>query len=200
MGGATIREADAKDAEEATEPAYTVCESRFSAVLLRRMNKLFAPLAALVACFAGSAFALSGDLAGNTRVLEQVGELNLQLKAALGEDNGVGLAALFTEEAVCVTPQGVLMGREAIAEGLEHVLKDSCMTSQSFQIDQLHSLGSDAWSVGQWWTTLQSLQGTAFLSGYWSAILVQDGGAWKMRMLTLSEASRHGAGSLAGNR
>jgi uncharacterized protein (TIGR02246 family) len=163
------------------------------------MKKLLALLAALLACFAGSAFALSGDLAGNTRALEQVGELNLQLKAALKEDNGAGLASLFIEEAVCVTPQGVLIGREAIAEGLEHVFKDSCMTSQ-FQIDQLHSLGSDAWSVGQWWTTLQSLQGRAFLSGYWSAILVQDGGAWKMRMLTLSEASRYGAGSLAGNR
>ena len=164
------------------------------------MNKLLPPLAALLVCFAGSAFALSGDLAGNTRVLEQLGELNLQLKAALRQDNAADLAALFTEEAVCVTPQGVLIGREAIAEGLEHVFKDSCMTSQIFQIDQLHSLGSDAWSVGQWWTTLHSLQGTAFLSGYWSAIFVQDGGAWKMRMLTLSEASRHGSGSLAGNR
>ena len=164
------------------------------------MNKHLASLAALLTCFVGSAFALSGDLAGNTRVLEQLGELDLQLKAALREDNGAALAALFTEEAVCVTPQGVLIGREAIGEGLEHVFKDACMTSQIFQIDQLYSLGGDAWSVGQWWTTLQSLQGTAFLSGYWSAILVQDGGAWKMRMLTLSEASRHGAGSLAGNR
>ena len=126
------------------------------------MTKLLAPLAALLVCFAASAFALSGDLAGNTRVLEQLGDLNVQLKAALREDNGGGLAALFTEEAVCVTPQGVLIGREAIAEGFEHVFKDSCMTSQIFQIDQLHSLGSDAWSVGQWWTTLQGLQGTSF--------------------------------------
>jgi uncharacterized protein (TIGR02246 family) len=163
------------------------------------MNKLLPPLAGLLVCFAGSALALTGDLAGNTRVLEELGELNLQLKAALRQDNASDLAALFTEEAVCVTPQGVLIGREAIAEGLEHVFKDSCMTSQIFQIDQLHSLGSNAWSVGQWWTTLQSLQGTAFLSGYWSAIFVQDGGAWKMRMLTLGETSRYGSGSLAGN-
>jgi uncharacterized protein (TIGR02246 family) len=164
------------------------------------MNKLLVPLAALLACFAGSAFGLTGDLAGNTRVLEELGELNLQLKAALKQDNASGLAALFTEEAVCVTPQGVLIGREAIAEGLDHAFKNSCLTSQIFQIDQLHSLGSNAWSVGQWWTTLQSLQGSAFLSGYWSAIFVQDGEAWKMRMLTLSEASRLGAGPLAGNR
>jgi uncharacterized protein (TIGR02246 family) len=163
------------------------------------MNKLFAPLVGLSACFAASAFALSGDLAGNTRALEHLSELNLQLKTALREDNAAGLAALFTEEAVCVTPHGVLIGREAIAEGLDHIFKDSCLTSQIFQIDQLHSWGNDAWSVGQWWTTQQGLQGTAFLSGYWSAILVQDGGAWKMRMLTLSESSRLGSGSLAGN-
>ena len=163
------------------------------------MKKLLAPLVAVWAGFAGSAFALSGDLAGDTRALEHIGELNTQLKAALREDHAVGLAALFTEEAVCVTPQGVLIGREAIAEGLDRVFKGSCLTSQIFQIDQLHSLGSDAWSVGQWWTTLQSLQGTAFISGYWSAIFVQDGGAWKMRMLTLGETSRYGSGSLAGN-
>ena len=163
------------------------------------MNKLFAPLLGLSACFAASAFALSGDLAGNPRALEHFGELNLQFKNALREDNAVALAALFTEEAVCVTPHGVFIGREAIAEGLNHVFKGACLTSQVFQIDQLHSLGNDAWSVGQWWTTLQSFQGTAFLNGYWSAIFVQDGGAWKMRMLTLGETSRHSSGSLAGN-
>jgi uncharacterized protein (TIGR02246 family) len=163
------------------------------------MKKLLAPLVAMWAGFAGSVFALSGDLAGNTRALEHLGELNTQLKTALREDNAVGLAALFTEEAVCVTPQGVLIGREAIAEGLDQVFKGSCLTSQIFQTDQLHSLGSDAWSVGQWWTTLQSLQGAAFLSGYWSAIFVQEGGAWKIRMLTLNESARYGSGSLAGN-
>ena len=162
------------------------------------MKTLLAPLVALWAGFSASAFALSGDLAGNTRALEHLGELNLQLKTALREDNAGDLAALFTEEAVCVTPQGVLVGRQAIAEGLEQLFEGSCLTSQIFQIDQLHSLGSDAWSVGQWWTTLQNLQGTAFLSGYWSAILVQESGAWKMRMLTLSETSRYGSGSLAG--
>jgi uncharacterized protein (TIGR02246 family) len=163
------------------------------------MRKLLTLFGVLWACFVASGFALSGDLAGNTRALEHLGELNLQLKTALREDNALGLAALFTEEAVCVTPQGVLVGREAIAEGLEHLFEGSCLTSQVFQIDQLHSWGNDAWSVGQWWTTLQSLQGRAFLSGYWSAILVQEGGTWKMRMLTLSETSRHGSGSLAGN-
>jgi uncharacterized protein (TIGR02246 family) len=164
------------------------------------MKKLLALLIAPWACFAASAFALSGDLAGNTRALEQLGDLNLQLKTALREDNAGGLAALFTEGAVCVTPQGVLVGREGIAEGLEHLFEGSCLTSQVFQIDQLHSLGNDAWSVGQWWTTLRSLQGTAFLSGYWSAIFIQENGAWKMRMLTLSETSRYGSSSLAGNR
>jgi hypothetical protein len=164
------------------------------------MNKLLAPFLGLLTCFATSAFALSGDLAGDTRALEHLGELNLRLKTALRTDNAVDLASLFTEEAVCVTPRGVFAGREAIAEGLDQLLRGSCLTSQIFQTDRLYSLGNDAWSVGQWWTTLQSFQGTAFLGGYWSAILVQDGGSWKMRMLTLSEASRHGSGSLAGTR
>ena len=123
----------------------------------------------------------------------------MQLKAALKGDSAVAFAALFSQEAVCVTPQGVLAGREDIADGLEDLFKGPCVTSQIFQIDQLHSLGTDAWSVGQWWTTVQSSSGPIFLSGYWSAILVQEGEAWKMRMLTLSETSRFAANSLAGS-
>jgi hypothetical protein len=56
-----------------------------------------------VGSFAGSVFALSGDLAGNTRALEHLGELNTQLKTALRRIMPSALAALFTEEAVCNT-------------------------------------------------------------------------------------------------
>ena len=64
------------------------------------------------------------------------------------------------------------------------------MTSQIIQTDQLHSLGNEAWSVGQWWMTIQSSDGPVSVSGYWSAIIAREGGAWKFRMLTLGEGSR----------
>ena len=83
-----------------------------------RMNRLLISFAGLFTCFVASAFGLSGDLAGNTRALEDLGELNMQLKTALAEDNAAELASLFSEEAVCVMPDGVLVGQEAIAEGL----------------------------------------------------------------------------------
>ena len=160
-------------------------------------TRLLALFASLLTCLAASAFGLSGDLAGKPQALEQVGELNIQLNAALQEDDAAALAALFAEDGVCVISGGVLVGRPAITEGLENVFKRTLITSQIFQIDQLHSIGADAWSVGQWWTTFQASKGALFLNGYWSAIFVHDGEAWKIRMLTLSEGSRHGPGSLA---
>jgi uncharacterized protein (TIGR02246 family) len=158
-------------------------------------TRLLTLFAGLLTCLTASTFGLSGDLAGKAQALERVGELNMQLNAALQEDDASALASLFTDDGVCVTPQGVLTGRSAIVEGLENAFKGPLMTSQAFQIDQLHSIGVDAWSVGQWWTTFQESSGAIFLNGYWSAVFVHDGEAWKIRMLTLSEVSRHGPGS-----
>ena len=86
-------------------------------------EQAFSFLCALSLCFATSAFALSGDLAGNTRVLEDLGELNMQLKTALTEDNATGLASLFTDEAVCVAPRAFWLAKRPSPRALTTYLR-----------------------------------------------------------------------------
>lgn len=154
--------------------------------------RLSLALAGLLTLIGVAAFGLSGDLAGNTGALEQSNALSAKLEAGLKEQNPVALAALFTQDAVCVTSQGIFSGRQAIEEGFADDFRQSPVTSQILQTDQLHSLGKEAWSVGQWWKTIQGSGGPVFASGYWSAIIVQEGAAWKFRMLIFSEGSRLG--------
>ena len=137
-----------------------------------------------------NAFGLSGDLAGNTEALEQANALRTKLEAGWREQDPLALGALFTTDAVWITPQGIFSGRQEIEEELMGNFQRSPVTSQILQTDQLHSLGPAAWSVGQWWMTIQSADGPVSVSGYWSAIIAREGGAWKFRMLTLSESLR----------
>jgi hypothetical protein len=70
-------------------------------------TRLLALFAGLLTCLTASRFGLSGDLAGKAQALDQLAELNMQLNAALQEDDASALAALFTDDGVCVTSQGV---------------------------------------------------------------------------------------------
>jgi ketosteroid isomerase-like protein len=153
-------------------------------------TRLALTLAGLVTCLAISAMALSGDLAGKAGALEQLNELSQKLDSAINEQNALALAGLFTRDAVWVTPHGIFSGQGAIEEGLKSEFEQSPTTGHILQTDQLHSMGNEAWSVGQWWKILRGSSGSVFVSGYWSAIIVQEGDAWKFRMLTLSEGSR----------
>ena len=156
-------------------------------------TRLSLAMAGFLACVTVSAFGLSGDLAGKTWALEQLNTLSMKLDAAVKAQDAGALAALFTQDAVCVTSQGVFSGRHAIEEGLTSGFQSSPTTSHILQTDQLHSVGNEAWSIGQWWRTVQSSGGPMFVNGYWSAIIVHEGDAWKFRMLTFSEASRLGS-------
>jgi len=55
---------------------------------------------------------------------------------------------------------------------------------------QLKAIDNAVWSVGEWWSTLESQAGPVFVRGYWSAIYVREDDDWKIRMLTLSERQR----------
>jgi uncharacterized protein (TIGR02246 family) len=148
--------------------------------------------AGLTTCIAVSAFGLSGDLAGNIGALERLHALSTNFDAAVKEQDPAALAALFAEDGIWVTAQGVFAGRAAIEKSFADYFQGSPLTIQIFQTDQLHSVGDEAWSIGRWWGTIQSPGGLVFLSGYWSAIIVHEGEAWKFRMLTFTQASELG--------
>jgi hypothetical protein len=51
----------------------------------------------------------------------------------------------------------------------------------------LNAIDNAVWSAGQWFGTFQSQTGPGFAVGYWSAIYVREGDAWKIRMWTINQ-------------
>jgi uncharacterized protein (TIGR02246 family) len=130
------------------------------------------------------------DLLGDVKALEEFAALGMKEDEAYKKNDAVAVAALFTEDAVLVAPDGLFCGRQAIEKRYADMFQQSPITDFIGQREQLNAIDNAVWSAGEWWNTLQTQTGPVFARGYWSAIYIREGDAWKIRMLTLSEHPR----------
>jgi ketosteroid isomerase-like protein len=140
-----------------------------------KRRSLFA-LAGLAIGVAVPAFAQEKDALGN-------------LAEAINKNDATAVAAIFTEDGVCVTPQGPIYGRAAIEEHYADVFAQFHLSNASPKADKNspHSIGTDgkeAWETGEWSCDFQvSDDGTVQQNkGYYSAIYIREGDGWKIRM------------------
>jgi uncharacterized protein (TIGR02246 family) len=103
---------------------------------------------------------------------------------AMQARDAAGVAALYSEDAIFLTPDGPLYGRAAIEKAVAGVLK-VIITSEPAKLDQVIMIG-DALRLrtGSWSVTVQSPNGPMPVKGYWSTTDVHDGNSWKIRMET----------------
>jgi uncharacterized protein (TIGR02246 family) len=148
---------------------------------------LLLTLAALSMGCAMPALAFEGNLAGDVKALDAIGALGMNYDEAYKRSDAAALAALFTEDAVLVTPEGLFSGRQTIEKWYADDFQRWHPANNIDQIDQLNAIGDAAFAVGEWWCTFQSQNGPAQARGYWSAIYVREGDAWKIRMLSFNE-------------
>jgi len=127
------------------------------------------------------------DLIGVPEALGEFGELWRKEDEAYNNNNAAALAPLFTEDAVLLAPDGMFFGRQAIEQRYADVFRQWPITTFSRDRYGLNAIDNAAWSVGEWFGTLQGETGPVLVGGYESAIYVREGDAWKIRMLTVSE-------------
>jgi uncharacterized protein (TIGR02246 family) len=127
------------------------------------------------------------DLLGDAKALGEFGALGMKEDEAFNNNDASAVAALFTEDGVLVAPDGMFYGRQAIEKRYAKTFQRWPITTFRGQRCQLNAIDNAAWSAGEWWSTLESQTGPKFEGGYWSAIYVREGDAWKIRLLTLSE-------------
>jgi uncharacterized protein (TIGR02246 family) len=150
-----------------------------------------------VICFAVPAFAQQKDnadreivqqrdLLGVPKALDDFGALSLKLDEAFSRNDASAIAALFAEDGILVASDGMFSGRQAIEKRYADIFQRWPITTFSSQRYQLDAIDNAVWSVGEWWSTIQSETGPKFEGGYWSAIYIHEGNAWKMRLLTVS--------------
>jgi ketosteroid isomerase-like protein len=134
------------------------------------------------------------DILGDPKVDDEFGVLATKREEAFTNKDAAAVAALFTEDAVLVAPDGVFAGRQAIQKRYEDTFQEwsSMLLSdpREWQPLPLKAIDNAVWSVGEWWGTLQSQAGPVFVTGYSSAIYVLEGDEWKIRLLTLTEHPR----------
>jgi ketosteroid isomerase-like protein len=105
---------------------------------------------------------------------------------AINKNDASSIASFFTEDAVLVTDQGPIYGREAIEKHFTDVLQKDRFINQTSKADQysphiIGTAGNEMWSNGEWSLTIQETDPIP-LKGYWSEIYVREGDAWKVRM------------------
>jgi ketosteroid isomerase-like protein len=127
------------------------------------------------------------DLLGIPDALADFGELSGKLDDAYNKNDAEAAAALFTEDGVLVTPDGMVFGRQAIEKWYADTFQRWPVTDFLSRRDRfrLNAIDNAVWSAGEWWGTLQGQTGPVFAWGYWSTIYVREGDTWKMRMLSL---------------
>jgi uncharacterized protein (TIGR02246 family) len=99
------------------------------------------------------------------------------------QKDAAGHAALFTEDAIRVTPQGLTSGRAAIERAAAEGFK--VYTSDPSTLEQVKMIGNGVMlRAGTWSGTYNGPNGPVHLKGYWSDTDVRDGNTWKIRQET----------------
>ena len=129
------------------------------------------------------------DLLGVPKAVDEFGELHQALDEAYNKNDAAAVAAFFTEDALLVEPDGMFSGRQNIERRYADTFQRSPIISFncSFERHYLNAIDNAVWGAGQWTSTFQSQTGSVFAVGYWSAIFVREGDAWKIRVWTINQ-------------
>ena len=150
------------------------------------MRLLFA-LVGLAIGFAVPAFAQQTN-APDPQLRQLLQALIQKFEDAYNHNDAVALAALFGEEAVLITQNGPVGGRQAIEKWYADHFQGAHFSNTLITVDQdsPHIIGTDAkeiWATGGWSATIKGQNfGPTQIKGFWSVI--RGGDDWKIQMLT----------------
>lgn len=115
---------------------------------------------------------------------DQYADLQKNFAEAYNRKDVDAMAAAFTEDAIRVTPSGMFVGREAIRRNLQDVVNLD-LHDYSVERNVSRSIGNFVFNAGEW----QAKLGAQPLHGYYTAIVVRDGGVAKITEETVTVAA-----------
>ena len=104
---------------------------------------------------------------------------------AFNNNDPAATAALYTDDAVLVVPEGLIYGRKAIKEYYADFFGKVHFSNHRGTLDQysphmIGTSGNEMWAAGEWSQTI--VGPNIGVKGYWSGIVVREGDAWKFRL------------------
>jgi len=109
---------------------------------------------------------------------QQLEALATRYAEAANRHDAAAIAALFTEDGVFVSPEGIVSGRAAIEKLYRDTFNAAAVSDTAIKTTELHAVGDLGWTAGQWRNNTQQ--------GNWGAVDERHGGAWQLRMLTFN--------------
>jgi uncharacterized protein (TIGR02246 family) len=122
-----------------------------------------------------AAFAQPNEATPSEQDRQQLEALATRYAEAANRHDAAAIAALFTEEGVFVSPEGIVSGRPGIEKLYRDTFNAAAVTDTAIKTTELHAVGDLVWAVGQWRNNTQQ--------GHWGAVDERRGGAWQIRML-----------------
>jgi ketosteroid isomerase-like protein len=133
-----------------------------------------------------NAFPIRPVLAG-PQLVQQVEAVNLKFDEAFNQHDVAAVGALYTANAVQVTPQRSFSGREAIEGYIADLFQRHQPVDRITKMAYVYAFGGDLCALGGWTVTNN---GTWKYSGFLINVYTQVGGTWKISSSVFkSEAS-----------
>jgi uncharacterized protein (TIGR02246 family) len=146
---------------------------------------LLLSIAAIVIGFVSTTFAQQKDTV-DPKIIEQLQEEDKNFEEAYNKHDAAAIAALFTDEAVLVTPHGTFTGRAAIEKKYEkedfETYNGTDMVSTT---ERITPVGNELHLTRRFRANYQSYGSFIRIEGNASPVFVLEGDVWKIRSETV---------------
>jgi ketosteroid isomerase-like protein len=152
--------------------------------------RLLHTLAALAISFALPTFAQQKDTVDPKRA-QQIRALEMKWNEVFNRSESGALAALYTEDAVRVTPHGTFRGRQAIAKDYaEHDFQRYQSKNYVRKGDRVIAVGNEVRATGKWSCAFHDTDfRDKHIDGHYLWVLVREGDTWQIRRDTYDEGN-----------
>jgi uncharacterized protein (TIGR02246 family) len=142
-------------------------------------------LVGLAIGFAAPAFAQQKDTV-DPKIVEQLQEEDKNFEEAYNKHDAAAIAALFTDDAVLVTPHGTFTGRAAIEKKYEEEdFKTYNGSDMVTTTERITAVGNELHLTRRFRANYQSYGSFIRIEGNASPVFVLEGDTWKIRSETV---------------
>jgi uncharacterized protein (TIGR02246 family) len=117
--------------------------------------------------------------ATDPKTAEEIHTFVKDYEKGFNKNDPAAVAALCTEDAIQIGPEGPSFGRQAIGKKYANLFQQWHPTDIACTIDKVRAIGSVSWNSGGWTCTLQGENGPLTIKGYRLDVLVREGDLWK---------------------
>jgi uncharacterized protein (TIGR02246 family) len=150
---------------------------------------LLGALIGLAISFALPTYAQQKDVA-DPQTTQKILAIAKAYAEAINNNDPAAIAALFTRDAVFVTTEGPIIGRQAIQKWFTDLYQWWHPKNRITKLDGnaphlIGTAGNELWATGELSETGQGKAGEPIpIKGYWSCIYVREADDWKIRVET----------------